>query len=128
MAGSRKETRRYNSEPQSPSFDLYLPAGIEPGRYSLAEYDANADPRYVEGKAVVTFRGEVRSGSGGTYGNFYFKPVDGEVVIERMPSGRGEYFTARVDASLSDADGEVIELSGDLDIKETGSTSLDCQY
>ena len=113
---------------QAPRLDIYLPAGIGPGRYPLAEYDANADPRYVEGKAVVTFRGEVRPGSGSTYGNLYFKPVDGELVIERMPAGRGEFFTARVDVGLSDADGEAIQLTGDVDIKDSGSTSLDCQY
>jgi hypothetical protein len=112
---------------QSPRFAMYFPASVEPGTYELAEYDANADPAYVEGKAVVTFTGAVQRGSGSTYGNFYFKPVEGQVIIESMPSARGEYFVADLNATLDDGDGASVTLAGRLNIEETGSMSMDCQ-
>lgn len=113
---------------QSPKFMLYLPSGIDPGRYELARYDANADPVYVDGKAVVTFTGPVQRGSGSTYGNFYFQPVDGALTIERMPGARGERFVADLDATLNDSDGASVTLTGRIDIEETGSMSMDCRY
>jgi len=113
---------------QSPKFMLYLPSGINAGRYELARYDANADPLYVDGKAVVTFTGAVQRGSGSTYGAFYFQPVDGALTIERMPGARGERFVADLDATLNDKDGASVTLTGRIDIEETGSMSMDCRY
>lgn len=113
---------------QSPRFTMFLPSTIEAGSYALADYDANADPKYVENKAVVTFTGAVQRGSGSTYGNVYFKSVDGELIIERMPEGRGDRFVADLDATLADGDGATVNLTGRIDIEETGSMTMDCQY
>lgn len=126
--GCRTDTASVLTMTQSPRFMMYLPSSIEPGHYGLAEYNANADPQYVDGKAVVTFTGAVQRGSGSTYGNFYFEPVEGELIIERMPGGRSERFIADLDATLADGDGATVTLTGRIDIEETGSMSMNCAY
>jgi hypothetical protein len=112
---------------QSPRFDLYLPAAIEPGRYPLARFDANADPSFVAGHAVVSVTGNIVPGSGSGYGPFYFQPQGGEITIERMPGGPGEFLTASIQATLASNDSETIDLDAELNLKASGMMMMNCQ-
>ena len=111
---------------QSPKLDIYLPSSIEPGTYALADFDSSAETSYVDGMAVIAVTGEVISGSGSTYGSFYFTNGTGELVIESVPSELGERFVATFDVTLENGDGETINATGNLDLLESGSASMDC--
>ena len=110
----------------SPKFDLYLPATIQPGTYSLARYDASSDPVYRDNQAVVAFTGPFEPGSGRSRGRFYFIPVDGSVEIEQIPRAEGEFFTARLDATLSGSDEHTVTLQAVLNIEDTGFMTSAC--
>ena len=123
-----EDTMTVTSFTQAPKLDIYLPSSVQPGTYTLADFDPNSEQSYVEGAAVVGFSGEVVSGSGSTYGDFYFQNSSGELVITEVPAAIGERFVAELNATLEDGDGDAVTLTGSFDLEETGSVSMGCEY
>lgn len=113
---------------QSPRFDLYLPAAIEPGTYPLARFDPNVQPSFVAGHGVVSLTGAIVRGSGRSYGTFYSIPEAGEITIERMPSEAGDFFSAELAATLASRDGDTIELRGELNLQASGMMLMNCRF
>lgn len=112
---------------QAPKFNLYLPAGISAGEYSLADFDANSSQSYVDGKAVVAISGERVKGSGSAYGKFYSKKSTGTVKVTKKPVAAGETFAAEISASLASKDGETIQVAGKLEMKADGFMMMNCK-
>lgn len=111
---------------QSPKLDLYLPASIEEGTYQLADYDANSDPIYVEGQAVLAISGETNSDG---ERDFYFQNNEGQLDIQSMPSDTGEFFVATLNGTLRNSgDDATITIDAELNIEVESFLLMDCQY
>ena len=128
--GCVRDLASFQTFTQSPKVEIYLPSDVEPGTYDLADFDANREPRYVEGAAVVTVTGDVsaRDEDGATRGRFYFQNSTGTLTLEAMPTALDERFIASVDGTLEDRNGNTVNVTIDIDVVNDGSTTLDCQY
>lgn len=107
---------------QAPKLDIYLPANIQPGTYPLADFDANANPTYAEGVAVISITGSITDDG---Y-DFYYKNVDGELVIETVPTQAGEGFVATLKGTLDDNDGDTITVDGTFNLLD--DMIMGCEY
>lgn len=128
VLGCVEDTMSLQTMTQSPKIFVILPSTVTPGTYPLADYDANADPNYVEGSAVVHITGEFGTGSSSNRGEFYFQDAAGELIIETVPAAPGEQFVASLSGELSDSDGESITFNTEFNFVSSSFNFMDCQF
>jgi len=128
--GCVRDLAAFQTFTQSPKVEIYLPSDVEPGTYDLADFDANREPLYVEGAAVVAVTGDVsaRDEDGAVRGRFYFQNSTGTLTLEAIPTDLDERFIASVDGTLEDRNGNTVNVTIDIDVVNDSSTTLDCQY